>query len=158
MKNVVTLVILFYSFFTFSQSDSSFYIKRKTYQGVLMSDSSAVYSLPKNCERFIPDIKDIELIEQSLYHSIDNISRNEQHQQFYYKDKISNHLIEYNRQYYGYINSDGQKVIFINLFKLPIGKHTDDELIVMDGCDSFFQIRFNIDTQQFFGLLVNGCA
>ena len=67
-------------------------------------------------------------------------------------------LDEYNRQYIGLV-LDGEQIIYANYFCTDL--ETDwkkDFVIVMDGGECFFQVKYNVKSAEFFDLQVNGDA
>jgi hypothetical protein len=71
---------------------------------------------------------------------------------------IDKKLKKYCRQYVGFINDRGQKVIWINLFwNKELDKQAAKEIInVQDGCSYYWNIEINIDTGGLYNLHVNG--
>lgn len=67
-------------------------------------------------------------------------------------------LPEYNRQYLG-IEIDGKRLIVANYFCDTFGsKWQEEPVIVMDGGDCFFEIRYDIENADFMSILINGEA
>jgi hypothetical protein len=71
----------------------------------------------------------------------------------------------YIKQYFGYITSEGDTVVYINCFdkrsELTALKdfHIDwkrEIVSVFDGGPSYFRLRYNITKKKFFGLMING--
>jgi hypothetical protein len=66
----------------------------------------------------------------------------------------------YQRQYFGCINEAGDKILYINCFssKDDYAKRTwlNGELVVMGGGSSFWKVKFNLKSQRWFDLKVNG--
>lgn len=68
-------------------------------------------------------------------------------------------LPDYGRQYYGY-ERDGEQFIYGNFLcdHELMADHPNDIVLVEDGGDCFFQLHYNVATQEFFDLMVNGFA
>lgn len=67
-------------------------------------------------------------------------------------------LCKYRRQYFGFINAKGEKIIWINLFwNKEFNDKSKYELIgVNDGCSYYWNIEVNITTNSLSNLQVNG--
>ena len=64
----------------------------------------------------------------------------------------------YTRQYVGIVE-EGRRLVFANVFCDAFG--TDwavEPIVVLDGGDCFFQVRYDVETGAFSGLIVNGEA
>jgi hypothetical protein len=158
MKSLLIIGIIFINQVTIAQIDcSERLVKTKSSNGVIMTDTSLTYSIPKDVSRFNPKKEEIIRVEKSLKTRITEINK-EHLNQFNKSEYLENNLLKYNRQYFGYINENGEKVIYINLFKESIDCEMDTELIVLDGCSDYWQISFVLDTQEFRDFRVNGCA
>ena len=73
---------------------------------------------------------------------------------------IWEHLDEYHRQYIGLLENERQ-VLYANFFCTL--NHVEDYwqtgfVMVMDGGNCFFQVKFDVETQEYFDLMVNGMA
>ena len=67
-------------------------------------------------------------------------------------------LCKYRRQYFGFINTKGEKIIWINFFwNKEFNDKAKYELIgVNDGCSYYWNIEVNITTNSLSNLQVNG--
>ena len=158
MKSLLIIGIILISQVSFSQIDcSERLVKTKSSNGVIMPNTCLTYSLPKGVSRFSPAKEEIIKIEELLKIRITKINK-EHPNQFNKSEYLENNLLKYNRQYFGYINEKGEKVVYINLFKESIDCEMDAELIVLDGCSDYWQISFVSDKQEFKDFSVNGCA
>lgn len=158
MKALLVIGIILISKVTFAQIDcSERLVQTKSSNGVIMTDTCLAYSIPKGVSRFSPTKEEIIKIEEFLKTRITDINK-EHPNQFDKSEYLENNLSKYNRQYFGYINEKGEKIIYLNLFKESIDCEMDAELIVLDGCSDYWQISFVADTQEFRDFSVNGCA
>ncbi len=158
MKNLITVIFVSISVIAFGQSDcSGKLISNETYNGVIMNASSECNSVTRNLIRFTPEKSIIGAFEKQLIQKIDGINANHPNQ-FKKKDYLENNLPEYNRQYFGYLNEDGEKVLYVNFFKEPISCEMDSELIVLDGCHGYWRISWIVKSDTFINFSVNGCA
>jgi|688.fasta_scaffold923732_2 hypothetical protein len=75
---------------------------------------------------------------------------------------IVKHYNEFKRQYFGYLDSNGNKIIEINCFR---SKHPwilkdwlKKRIIVNDGGSNFWSVKYNTQTHEFFQLVINGSS
>lgn len=71
---------------------------------------------------------------------------------------IHKQLRKYNRQYFGIIDKDGNKIIYINfIWKKLTPNHWNKEIIVvLDGCSYYWNVKVNIDDKKICDLSING--
>jgi hypothetical protein len=103
---------------------------------------------------WLPTIEDIQTLEEQLGPFLS------QHQAAFNGSKppIEERLPTYKRQYWG-VFKDKKRAIFANFFCDSMDKDwAHHEIIVVDGGDCFFQIYYNVETETFFDLYVNGEA
>jgi hypothetical protein len=67
-------------------------------------------------------------------------------------------LREYNRQYVGIMENEHRKVYVLFYCNFPLEQLRDGVIIVNDGGDCFFQLKYDVDAQKFDELTVNGLA
>jgi hypothetical protein len=71
-------------------------------------------------------------------------------------------LSRYNRQYMGYIDEKGKKVVWVNFIiardKPQTGKLGEHIIVVLDGCSNYWNIKVNLDEGKVYDLRVNGSA
>lgn len=67
-------------------------------------------------------------------------------------DYIQKHLGGYKRQYFGFINSQGQVCLFIQFFESDNSDWLFQHLIFLDGGPSVWETCYNLDTKQFYGI------
>ncbi|ANQ51590.1 hypothetical protein MY04_4248 [Flammeovirga sp. MY04] len=94
-------------------------------------------------QRFTPTIDEVKKAEAYL------------EEKFYLE-----YLLKYRRQYFGYIDKQGNKILYINCFWSENSFHhkewKETIVVVDDGGDHYWQIKFNLKTGGFFDLSVNG--
>lgn len=76
---------------------------------------------------------------------------------------IHKNLKKYKRQYFGYINDKGEKILYINsLWSKSIKEHhwhwLNEIIMVSDGGSHYWNIEFNLETDELINLSVNGPA
>ncbi len=67
-------------------------------------------------------------------------------------------LSKYRRQYFGFVNTKGEKIIWINCFwnKDLNDKSKHDLIIVNDGCSYYWNIEVNLTNNSLSNLEING--
>jgi|GEM_PF-3010832 len=99
--------------------------------------------------RYMPSLEEIASIEPEL-----KLFLQEQ------QPHIADSLHAYVKQYFGYIDSKGDTLVYINcFFDEHIRSHADWQhaiIQVMDGWYYFFRVRYNLSTATFSDLSVNG--
>ncbi len=79
-------------------------------------------------------------------------------QLFYSQPPVWERLNEYKRQYVGWV-LDGKQVIYGNFFCDDTGRDwKQDWVMVLDGGECFFQVKFDVTSGTFIELQVNGEA
>ncbi len=71
------------------------------------------------------------------------------------------HLINYKRQYFGYIAENGDRILLINCFwgnEDDLNDWLQQPVWVLDGGSHYWNIKFNLETSELFDLVVNGNA
>lgn len=111
-------------------------------------------------ERYTPTAEDIIIAEGILTEQLKRINASLMNQ-----SKgcpiIHKNLKKYKRQYFGYINNSGEKIIWINLVwgnkesRLDLDKKVR---VVLDGCSYYWNIKVNLNEGKLFDLIVNGSA
>lgn len=82
----------------------------------------------------------------------------ENSEQFNSQPPVWEQIKNYKRQYAGLI-INGKQLIYGNFFCTETGVDWREEwVIVMDGGDCFFQLRFDMESGEFMNLMVNGEA
>lgn len=136
-------------------SDHSTRIKGNNFEGCIFSDNYiGIFPGGAESKPFTPSIEEVALAEKLLRQAIDTIH-------FYGHERfVRNNLRKYLRQYFGYINSQGERIIEIN----ALWKRDEDEdskwltgrEFVNDGGDHYWQIKINLTNKECFAFSVNG--
>lgn len=155
----LSLTICFLLIFTmYSQAqNASRIIRTDWYIGLAMAENCESFSLGPKLKRFMPDEIEIAKMEAELFQNIDTILQKQG--EAYNTEGIADHLAVYRRQYFGFYNKKGEKIIYVNLAKVnDLWGYECQELIVLDGGNSFWQICYHVKAKRFFSLSVNGDA
>jgi len=141
-------------------TDHSTHVIGNNFEGVIFSDKEiSGFLFTKGNKKFTPTENDIIKAERLTTLSLDTI-KDVTNQKVY----IKRHLKKYLRQYFGYINENGERIISINFFfwntsDNKSGKRWLNEAIdVSDGGNRYWQIKINLTTQESFDFYINGEA
>ena len=179
MKNLILPLFLFFVLSASAQkiikfekvTDHSTHIIGDDFEGIIFDDN--YFQNPKDTtetkiKRVTPSNEDIFLTESILKDQ----ARNTQHKGD--KKYIFSNLKKYRRQYLGYFNKNGEKLIYVNCFPtdedwalqkakegdktLNISRWYNSLFQVFDGGNSFWQIHINLITKKIMRMSINGIA
>jgi hypothetical protein len=146
--------------------------------GVIFKEDGECFMCLQDKERFTPTIDDIQKAERILKDNLEKANESRMNQ----VDNcpvIHKKLKSYRRQYFGYIDSSGDKIIYttfnwdresfpsrlLNGYNKVFGQYEPErenwkkeKEMVFDGCSYHWEIKINLDTEQLFELGVNGIA
>jgi hypothetical protein len=131
-------------------------INKKDFPFDWRNDEIAAHLMTGNdFKLFTPSIEDIILSKNLTNIYIDSLSRTSKNQILYYSTS------KYYRQYVGYFDSNGDKIILINAFCSKEGSSeelTKKWIMIKDGGSCYFNIKINLNTKTCFDFLINGEA
>ncbi|MGE5383670.1 MAG: hypothetical protein ACM3PX_09610 [Omnitrophica WOR_2 bacterium] len=134
-------------------------ITGKGFKGYIFDKEHFVLiSIENQSERYTPCNDDILLAEEILNEKIE-IVNNPQLNQGDHCPIIHKNLKKYIRQYVGFINKNGEKVIWINFLWNDKGMQDEvskDIINVLDGCSYYWQIEINLTKKELYNLCING--
>ena len=165
-NNVVVVVITF-TFFSFLSNysviaqDSLYSSPSVHYQtdefNVSIFSENSVEIFPGK-SRFTPSKEEINLAEKSLSTQLKELNSEKLNQSD--SPVIDKNLRKYKRQYFGYIDKNGNKILFINCFWKREKEESllwlKERIRVLDGGSYFWNVKFNITKNILFDLDVNG--
>jgi hypothetical protein len=153
----------------FTVDKSKIGVRYKNSRGTIFNEKYPFYLffLGNNLDstkRWTPKKEDIELAEQILKMNIKKIKHS------YPKDygpRVDNRLYSYFRQYVGYRNEMGHKILHINCswdkrsFANILGederlKFNSDYSMVMDGGSYYWEVEIDLDNRTIYGFGVHG--
>ena len=142
------------------------YIKEDCFEGYIFAKENVKDAdwMPFNDmkEKYTPSVSDIIMAERILKEQLGKINKKTLMNQGKGCPIIHRKLSRYKRQYFGYINKSGEKIIWINFIwdkKKDSLKWWNTEVIyILDGCSYFWNIKVNLSTENLFELIVNGSA
>ena len=141
-------------------SDKSIHVFGNNFEGVIFTEK---YSLrfaiaESNGKNFTPTENDILIAEKLVRTGLDTIKNADNH-----NFVVRSRLKHYWRQYFGYINDKGERIIIINaLWKdpdfIPYNEWLNEIVLVNDGGDNYWDIKININKLKLFEFGVHGVA
>lgn len=140
-------------------TDHSMHIVGDSFEGVIFTKEYNTGSLiDQKSKKFTPSIQEISLSEKLLNQNLDTVKN-----KWTQSVAIHGNLKKYLRQYFGYINEKGERIIYINAFWKDSNSAKDkrwlnDIVFVLDGGPAYWQIKINLDESSLFEFAVNGVA
>ena len=154
MKYIIILFLT--SFYYVKAQNVAEHFKTKQFEVAIFPESS--YEIMQG-KRFTPTKEEIFEAEKALKSKLKEANRNLENQ--YNSPIIHRNLKKYKRQYFGYINGNGKKVLYIN----SLWKKNEEEtkwlqqiIMVSDGGSYYWNIEYNLNTDELINLSVNGSA
>lgn len=155
----IVAVILLSSTFACSQSKKMFDID-KPYKGVIVSKDVDIFVDGKK-EWYKPTPTEVKKAEQLLADQIEELNKEKLNQGSQECPVIDRNLNKYIRQYIGYINTSGEKIILINMLwaeDVDYGGLDSEYILVFDGCSHYWKVKVNLTSDGIYDLEVNGSA
>jgi len=144
---------------SFGQLDSIF-IEADHYE----TNKFDVAIFPKNYidfvsgKRFTPTKQEIDKAENAIRINLKGLNSKSINQ--YSTPIIHKNLGKYKRQYFGYIDKNGDRILLINCFWSNKKEFNDvwlkSRVVVLDGGSYYWNIKFNLDREELFDLDING--
>ncbi|RFM27670.1 hypothetical protein DXN05_13245 [Deminuibacter soli] len=134
------------------------FCKGKGYRGYVFDTSYLVLkSIKEQHSRAVLSCDEIKVAEGILKNNLASLNANKVNQTDGCPN-ISKKLCKYRRQYFGFINSKGEKVVWINMFwNKEFNDSSKHQLVsVSDGCSYYWNIEVNITTNTLSNLQING--
>ena len=146
-------------------------INKGKIESVIFSKDADCFLCNLGVSRFTPTIQEINEAEAILKKNIKS-ANNPAYNQGDGCPIIHKNLKNYRRQYYGYIDSGGNKILYVNflwakysIFDRLKGHHEDDSeewkeqrVTVLDGCSYYWSIEINLSQQKLQNIHINGSA
>ncbi|MBF9254391.1 hypothetical protein I2I11_13885 [Pontibacter sp. 172403-2] len=152
-------------------TDETVLVSNQRYRGVIFKEKADCFLCRFGENRFTPSIEDILAAEEIL-----RLNIKEENKPLVNQGEdcpiIHRNLDNYRRQYFGFINEAGERVIYINLswdkytiFDRLKGYEKQDDVswkhqreMVLDGCSNHWEIKVNLTAKELFDLHINGSA
>jgi hypothetical protein len=146
--------------FVFSiQTNNITYIKEKEFDGYIFGkDHFVLISVENQKERYTPTKEDIIKAEKLIKRDLRKANKSLMNQGESCPI-IHENLKCYTRQYFGFVNQQGEKIIWINFVwktKSIEAILSKDLFNVLDGCSHYWNINVNLGKGKLFNLNING--
>lgn len=116
----------------------------------------------KKTQRYIPADATLFRPEKSELRLVETILKKAFQEQMLTKDFGSPvRLQEYSRQYLGYTDAEGNRIVFVQCFirEWERGEHWRENFFyVDDGCEGVFRVKINLKNHNYFNFNHNPCA
>lgn len=158
MRKYLFAFALSFPFLLFAQNTVS--VKEKEYEGYIFDKGcSILFSIENQKDRYTPTIEDVRCAERLLN---DNITYLKEHQSEKNKGYpvIYKKLKKYKRQYVGYLNQDGDIVIWIFFMKdyQDSCRLSKDIIVMSDGGSNYWSIIVNLTKKTLYDMKINGVS
>jgi len=171
MKKLLLIILTLNFGLTFSQEIEL--IESRKFEGTIFPKS---YNIPYSEnplieKRFTPTKEEIVELEKQLRSDIKKINKNKPNQGKGYGPIIHKRIRKYDRQYIGFIDQYGQRVIYVNFiwngyslwesirgFTKPEDSWKTEWQMIFDGGSRYWNIKYIIDKKEFVEFQVNGVA
>lgn len=139
-------------------NSNPYYIEIKCSKGYIFNqeyDANWINGITK--DRFTPTKEDVIKAEEILKENLKEINSNMPNQGNGCPT-IHKKIKKYNRQYVGYRDEEGNRIIWINfIWEKDCPDNWNKELIdILDGCSHYWNIKVNLPEAKLFDLSVNG--
>jgi hypothetical protein len=152
-------------------TDYSTVVEKGRRTGVIFAENGDCFMCLQDKVRFTPTIEDIEKSEEILKENLKVMNQSRMNQ-VGNCPIIHENLKFYRRQYFGYLDSGGNRVIYVTFnwdrytlrdrlrgyYRSESDNWKREKEIVMDGCSYHWEVKINLDTEKLFELGVNGSA
>ena len=154
MKNYITTFICLIFLSCYSQEAEQF-ITSEFEVAIFPAEYDDIL-IPTN--RFTPTYEQIIIAEKALQEQLEKVNFQLINQ---YEPPLKNkNLKKYCRQYFGYIDKNGDEILLINCFwkknKSNYTQFKKGYINVLDGGSYYWNIKYNLSTNILFDLYVNG--
>lgn len=158
-KLIISTLTFLVALTAFGQEDTAFkkadHYKTKKFD-VAIFPSNYFALIPG--QRFTPTRQEIDRAEISLRYDLKILNKQLLNQST--TPVIHKNLHKYKRQYFGYVDKNGDRILLINNFWSKDNDYKAQWLvnmiIVHDGGSYYWNVKFNLNKKQLFDLEVNG--
>lgn len=159
MKKIVIFIlfVLCFSCDIYSQKQAE-YCSGKGYNGYIFDTSYLVLkSIANQVQKIELNCNDVALAEQILDKNLKALNEKKINQSQGCPN-IKRKLCKYYRQYFGFQNASGERIIWINLFwdKSLIKQGQSELIMVNDGCSYYWNVEVNLTKGTLNNLYING--
>ncbi len=159
MRTIIIALSILISTSTYSQKAE--YFKNNKYSGYIFpQEFDVLLSIENQSGRFTPYESTIKTFECNLSKKLAELAKDLPDQGKGCPSIEKKRLNKYKRQYFGFINQNGDKILFVNFVwsksnQIIIDKLSKDLVSVHDGCTRYWSIQYNLTKNEFYDLDVN---
>jgi len=153
MRKFLIALLWMTTFRAVAQEISTKYLKEEAFEGVIFPKEYK--ALHANAQRFTPTKEEIAFVELAIKNQLPLLVGTQRH-----TPDIYTNLPRYRRQYFGYVDNKGNKIIYVNCFwgEKNMPNWRKSEVTVDDGGSYYWQVKVNLATRKLFALNINGSA
>ena len=132
------------------------HIQTSDYEGYLFSKDFWVdFGVENQESRYTPSHSDVDKAEKLIKRKIAYINRDHENQDNC--PLIDENIKQYKRQYVGFTDVYGAKILYINfVWDKKLDEKLDKEITTVEGgCSHYFSLKINLDTEKIWDLKVN---
>ncbi|MGB3180491.1 MAG: hypothetical protein WBB45_03830 [Cyclobacteriaceae bacterium] len=161
MMSLYKLIVLMFLLSTFacSQSNKMFDID-EPYKGIILDKNVDIFVDDKEAW-FKPTVNEVKKAEQLINNQIQKLNKDKLNQGYEKCPIIEKNFTKYVRQYIGYINTSGERIILVNMLwaqDIDYEGLDNDYILVFDGCSHYWKVKVNLSSDKIFDLEINGSA
>lgn len=152
MKSILSFIFLVNCFYFGNSQTIAEHYQTKDFDVAIFPEEYQLHGFEK---RFTPTKDEILLAETALQNQLKKINKNLPNQS--HSPVIHKNLNKYRRQYFGILGENDERILYINSFwDDELSFWLDNEVSVDDGGSYYWQIKYSIDANKLFDLIVNG--
>lgn len=159
MRNLALLLLIISTAMSAQKKTEAELYKTDIFEIAIFPASHQDFLLKKN--RITPSKDEVNLAEYALATKLENLNfmrENQSDSPVIHKD-----LDKYCRQYFGYTDENGDRILLINCFWKTNNKEDYKSFLytrvfVMDGGSFYWNVKYNVTKNKLFDLQVNGYA
>jgi hypothetical protein len=157
MKNSLIISLLFLSTLTFAQTKGG-YVKGGDYEGANFSGKHMISKNKNILSYFTPTSEEIDSLEAKIEVRLTELKTTKTDLEF--PTFIIDNLKDYKRQYFGYVNEKGERIIYFNFFHNSGNVYgwREGEVVIKDGGYYYWRMKWNLTTNDIIDFYVNGEA
>ena len=157
---IIYILLITISFSPNAFSQEAQYINGKKYKGYSFPENhNAFVGILNQSSKFFPDENVIEHFESELSNRIVDLTKDlpDQGERC---PNIRRKLRKYIRQYFGFVTMNNERVLYVNFVWTKkedfILRQLDSEFLnFYGGCSFYWNLKYNLDTNEFYDLRVN---
>ena len=156
MKYILMVLLLFVFNVGYAQTVANHYQTAKFDVAIFPKDFPDAMNIFVTA--YTPTTAEVDSMEMALYKYLRRIRRKLKSNPS--QINVYKNFKDYRRQYFGFKNDAGEKLLFINSFNPNASSFTFDwlntQVIVFDGGSTYWSVHYNYTKKGFYNLSING--